>query len=233
MKDLKIEAIIIAIGLIGLGVCLYGGISKFMNKDRIVNVKGLAEMEVKANKVTWPIQFKETGNDLPTMYQSIDNTTRTVKEFLTGKGIDENEIAVGAPKVTDKFANEYNNFQHVQERYIISCIITVSTDKVDLVRTLIGQQSELLKKGVALVGDSWENPTTYEFTGLNDVKPQMIEEATKNARLAAEKFAKDSNSKLGEICNASQGQFTISDRDNYTPHIKNLRVVTTISYQLN
>ncbi len=231
MKNLKIEAVIIALGLLGMGVCLYSGINKFVNKDRVVNVKGLAEMEVKANKVTWPMQFKETGNDLPAIYERMDKTINTIKEFLTSEGIAENEINIGAPKVTDKFANEYNN-NFSGDRYIVTFIVTVSTDKVDTVQMLISKQGELLKQGVAMMGDTWDNPTTYEFTGLNEIKPQMIEEATKNARVAAEKFAKDSNSKLGDITSANQGQFSISDRDNYTPYIKNIRVVTTVSYKL-
>ena len=97
---------------------------------------------------------------------------------------------------------------------------------------MIIEQSELLKQGIAIIGGDWEYKVSYDFTGLNDVKPQMIEEATKNARLAAEKFAKDSNSKLGKIKHASQGQFSIEDRDANTPFIKHIRVVTTIDYSL-
>ena len=81
--------------------------------------------------------------------------------------------------------------------------------------------------------NAWDHQTEYSFNGLNDIKPAMIEEATVNAREAAEKFAKDSNSKLGKIRQASQGQFSISDRDINTPYIKNVRVVTNVVYYLN
>ena len=90
----------------------------------------------------------------------------------------------------------------------------------------------LLKQGIAITGGDYKYNVSYEFPGLNEVKPRMIEEATKNARAAAEKFAKDSDSELGKIRNASQGQFSISDRDAYTPYIKSVRVVTTVNYYL-
>ncbi len=96
----------------------------------------------------------------------------------------------------------------------------------------MSEQAELLKQGIAITGGDYRYNVVYEFTGLNKVKPQMIEEATKNARVAAEKFAKDSESRLGKIKNASQGQFSISDRDANTPYVKNIRVVTTVDYYL-
>ena len=96
----------------------------------------------------------------------------------------------------------------------------------------MSEQTELLKQGIAITGGDYRYSVSYEFTGLNDIKPQMIEEATKNARAAAEKFAKDSDSKLGKIRNASQGQFSISNRDGNTPYIKSVRVVTTVTYYL-
>jgi len=100
------------------------------------------------------------------------------------------------------------------------------------VRRLMSEQGELLQKGIAVGGDEYQYNVQFLFTGLNDIKPRMIEEATKNARAAAEKFARDSNSKLGKIKSANQGQFTISDRDANTPYIKNIRVVSTIDYYL-
>ena len=111
-------------------------------------------------------------------------------------------------------------------------MITVTSNQVKLVRQLINEQSELLKQGIAITGEPYRYGVQYEYTGLNDIKPQMIETATKNARAAAEKFATDSESKLGKIKKASQGQFSISDRDDNTPYIKKVRVVTTIDYAL-
>jgi hypothetical protein len=97
---------------------------------------------------------------------------------------------------------------------------------------LRARQAELLKKGVVTGGNSWENPVEFKYEGLNDIKPQMIEEATMNAREAAEKFAKDSDSRLGKIKTANQGTFTIENRDSNTPYIKTVRVVTSVTYYL-
>ena len=128
-------------------------------------------------------------------------------------------------------AERYNN-NHVPYRYNVTTVITVTSDKVELVRSLISEQGELLKQGVAITGGDYRYNVEYDFTGLNAIKPQMIEEATKNAREAAEKFAKDSDSKLGKIKRANQGQFSIGNRDANTPYIKHVRVVTTIDYSL-
>ena len=129
-------------------------------------------------------------------------------------------------------AERYGNNQDSPYRYNVTTVITVTSNKVDLVRGLITEQGELLKRGIAITTGDYQYNIQYEYTGLNTIKPQMIEEATKNARQAAEKFAKDSESTLGKIRHANQGQFSISDRDPNTPHIKKVRVVTTIDYSL-
>ena len=131
----------------------------------------------------------------------------------------------------DMQAERYGN-RDIAYRYNATSVITVTSKNVDKVRKLMSEQAELLKQGIAISGGDYRYNVVYEFTGLNDVKPQMIEEATKNARAAAEKFAKDSDSSLGKIRNASQGQFSISDRDVNTPYIKSIRVVTTVNYYL-
>lgn len=231
MKNLRFESVVIAIGLLLLGVFIERGISSFANKDRSVNVKGLAEMEVEADKVTWPLVYKSLGNDLVGLYEQINKSNKTITQFLKGKGIEEKEISINAPEIIDMKAERYNN-QESSYRYNVTSVITVTSDKVNLIRELISSQGELLKQGVAITSGDYRYNVQYEYTGLNKIKPQMIEEATKNARQAAEKFAEDSDSKLGKIRNAYQGQFSITDRDANTPYIKKVRVVTTIDYSL-
>ena len=135
-------------------------------------------------------------------------------------------------EIIDLQAERYGSNERNPYRYNVTTVITVTSSKVDLVRGLISEQGELLRKGIAVTGGDYRYNVQYEYTGLNQIKPQMIEEATKNARQAAEKFAKDSDSKLGKIRHANQGQFSISDRDANTPYIKKVRVVTTIDYSL-
>lgn len=231
MKNWMKEAAILAIGMVLLGFFIKSGIEGFKEKDRAVNVKGLAEMEVPANKVIWPLMYKIVGNDLLTLYNSINDKNDAIVRFLKSNNIKESEISVSAPEIIDMQAERYSSSPS-PFRYNVTSVITVSSENVDQVRKLIGEQSELLKQGIAVTGGDYRYNVQYEFTKLNDVKPQMIEEATKNARLAAEKFAKDSDSKLGKIRNAYQGQFTITDRDANTPYIKSIRVVTTLDYYL-
>lgn len=231
MKSLKWEAIIIAVGLFLLGSQVKKGITEFIAKDRIVTVKGLAEMEVPADKVVWPLMFKDIGNDPTTIYANINKKNQAIVDFLKSRGIQEEEISIAAPEIIDMEAERYGA-QNVNYRYNATSVITVTSQRVDVVRQLMGEQAELLKQGIAITGGDYRYNVTYSFTKLNDVKPRMIEEATRNARAAAEKFAKDSDSRLGKIRNASQGQFVIEDRDSNTPYIKSIRVVTTVNYYL-
>lgn len=235
MDNKIIPSVILAAGFIGgvmfLGNQLSDGITAFLNKDRVVTVKGLSEKEVKANHVIWPISFQEMGNDLVQAYDDLEKNQAVVIEFLKKGGIESSEISIAAPKVNDTLANSYQN-DNRKYRYILTQIITISSDKVDVVRKLIETQRELLKNGVPLTSN-YDYLTNYSYTGLNDIKPAMVEDATKNAKAAAQKFAEDSGSKLGKIRKANQGIFTISNRDENTPYIKNVRVVTTVEYYLN
>lgn len=231
MKNLRLEAVIMALGLVLMGLMIRGGINDFKDKERIVSVKGLAEMEVPADKVIWPLVYKELGNDPVSIYNKIAEKNAAVVKYLKQNGVAEEEISIAPAEIIDMEADRYAS-QNVAYRYNATSVITVTSKNVDLIRKLITKQTELLKQGIAIAGGDYRYNVSYEFTGLNNVKPQMIEEATKNARAAAEKFAKDSDSSLGKIRNASQGQFSISDRDSNTPYIKNIRVVTTVNYYL-
>lgn len=232
MKNLKIEALILSLGFLLLGLFIERGFRSFAERDRSVNVKGLAEMEVPANKVTWPLVYKSLGNNLNQLYDEIKRSNATITQFLKEKGLSEKEISINAPEIIDLQAERYGNDRASVYRYNVTTVITVTSDKVDLVRELISGQGELLKRGIAITSGDYRYNVSYEYTSLNEIKPSMIEEATKNAREAAEKFAKDSGSELGKIRHAYQGQFSINDRDPNTPYIKKIRVVTTIDYSL-
>ena len=219
------------LGMMILGGALILMISNLKSYDRCVTVKGLCEKEVMADKVIWPIIYKQGGNELGTLYNTVQEMNRTIIEFLKEAGVTDDEITVNAPSILDTRTNLYGerNTYH----YIITAGITVCSNQVDRIVKLQTEQAKLYEKGIPVgMGENWSHPTTYSFTGLNDIKPAMIEEATINARQAAEKFAKDSHSKLGKIKTATQGQFSVSDRDSNTPYIKNVRVVTNVVYYL-
>ncbi len=225
------SGLFIMTGLIVLGMMIPRAVSKYRSFDRTVNVKGLCEKEVMADKVIWPVVYKVMANDIQSVYDQTDGNNAVILSFLESGGIADSEITVSVPSISDKFANEYGSNDRAY-RYIATSVITVCTDKVDEVLALMSRQAELLKKGIVTGGNSWENPVEFKYEGLNDIKPQMIEEATRNAREAAQKFAKDSDSRLGKIRTASQGTFTIENRDSNTPYIKKVRVVTSVTYYL-
>jgi hypothetical protein len=228
MKENRIIAsALIAVGIVFLGLFIKSGIDNFANKDRKVTVKGLSEREVPADKVTWSIGTKVTGNDLPLLYENINTQTDKIKKFLQQNGLDEKEITVNPPTISDLEAREWGDNQK-NFRYIVNTTITVATNKVTEVNKAIFKQAELLKQGVAIDNS---NPL-YEYASFQQMKPEMMAEAIKNAQKTAEQFAEASKSELGQIQTAGQGQFEIEDRDMNTPYIKKLRVVTTITYSL-
>lgn len=232
LNEKIVAALIVAMGLMGMGGALRSGIIQYKNMDRSVTVKGLSEREVMANKVTWSLTYKELGNNPMDMYDLLEQKNGKVLAFLKASGIKDENISINPPQISDRQADNYGN-EIMNYRYKATSVITVTSTEVEKVRGLLSKQSELMKQGIALVSDEYgDNSVVYEFTGLNSVKPEMVEEATKNARATAQKFADDSGSELGEIRSAQQGQFSIEDRDAYTPYIKNLRVVNTIEYSL-
>ena len=225
------ESIVLALSIIGLGAFLYSAIIGVKDRERFINVRGLAEQEVKADYVIWPIVFKEVGNDLSALYETVQTKTQALEKFLSENGISKDEIGNASPDITDSESELYNNEKRPY-RYVATVVVTVASKNVDKIRELMGKQGELLKKGIAIGGNDYEHQIQYDFNGLNELKPQMVEVATRNAREVAQKFADDSGSKLGKIQTASQGQFSIYDRDSNTPWIKNVRVVTTVTYYL-
>ena len=220
-------------GVLGLGFLVARGAFSIKALDRTVTVKGLSEREVPADVAIWPIRFSVTGDDLGALYASVEKSDAQVVDFLRAKGFGDPEISVGAPSITDREAQGYARDQGPRFRYTATSTITVYSNQVDKVRATMNSLVELGKQGLALSGQDYEARTQVLFTKLNDLKPAMVEEATRNAREVATRFAKDSESTLGKIRSASQGQFSIEDRDSNTPHVKKVRVVSTVEYYLS
>ena len=219
------------IGLIFIGICMVVAVNRYKSYDRSVSVKGLCEKEVMADKVIWPLVYKIVGNNMEDIYKEITLKNKVIVDFLQKEGIQPSEISVASPNVVDLMADRYSSPEK-SYRYNVTCVITVASSNVKKVMELSSRQADLISKGVTLVSGEYQYNTIYEFTALNEIKPQMIEEATANARQVAQKFAEDSKSRLGKIKQASQGQFSVTNRDSNTPHIKNVRVVTSVEYYL-
>ncbi len=217
MKDNRmVAAAILAVGIVCLGWFIKSGIDNFTNKDRKVVVKGLAEQEVEADKVTWPIVSKEVGNDLPELYNRMALTQQKIKAFLLRNGIKEGELTENAPQVVDLQAREYSD-NNKPYRYIITSVITVTSGDVKKVRGILARQGDLLKEGVAIIDGGYENSVKYEYVSFREMKPKMMQEAIANAEKTAQQFAENSHSSLDKIVSADQGQFSIDNRDDNTP----------------
>ena len=220
-------------GLAALGYLLGDAALRVKAMERSVRVKGLSEREYPADIVIWPIQFVVADNDLQTLYTTLDKNTAAIKSFLENHRIKNADISSNPPAITDKSAQRYGNSNPAQFRYSAVQTVTVYSKDIDTVRLAMGKLSDLGKQGIVFNREDYEARPEYIFTRLNEIKPAMIEEATRKARDVALKFAQDSNSKLGKIKRASQGQFSINARDKSTPYMKRIRVVSTVEYYLS
>lgn len=237
MENINRKSIILGsfflLGMLIFGIILRNGLLKFKEYERTVTVKGLSERECPADVVIWPIEFTETSNKLESLYNSIEQSKMTIKKFLLDSGIDESEVTLSIPSIIDKSAQSYGVNAISNFRFTSQQTVTVYSEKVDLVRSLMNRLSELGKNGIVFSGNQYQNTTEFIFTDLNSIKPDMIQEATTKAREVAQKFAEDSESELGKIKRAYQGQFSIYPRDKNNPHIKKIRVVSTVEYYLS
>jgi hypothetical protein len=223
--------------IIGFGIALGGyfigqTIIKAKKFDRYVTVKGLSEREVMADLAIWPIQITIAGNELDQLERQLLDQTSSLTSFLKENNIDDSEITTGSPNIQDTRANFYGGPSGSPYRYIIQRDFTIRTTDIEKLHRTVALIPSIIGKGIILGSKNQWQQIEYLYTKLNDIKPGMIEEATINAREAAEKFARDSKSEVGKIKTASQGFFSIQDRDINTGHIKKVRVVNTIQFYL-
>lgn len=234
MENLNwLKVIVFSISVIIAGYFI-GNMHKLAKEyQRSVTVKGLSEREVNADLAVWPINISLASNDLNDLKKNIESQKNEVYQFFTDQGFGEEELTMGTTNISDAKADRYGgNPNMIAYRYFAKTEFTVRTSDIRKLQKALESSLDLIAKGIILESKNTWRPIEYSFSGLNDLKPVMIEEATKNARQVAEKFAKDSNSEVGKIMDAQQGLFSISDRDENTPFIKIVRVVSTLEYQL-
>ena len=232
-----LSALIVAVGVALGGIAIGYGFSSGRAADRFVEVKGLAEQDVEADLALWPLRFVATGNDLSAAQAQVERYTRQVMNFLAEHGVDTTGAELQNLEVSDALANRYQQ-NTGGPRFIIQQTLMVRSDEPRVVRAASQRVSELVSAGVVLQqsGDYGMGGPTYVFSGLNALKPDMIATATANARIAAEQFARDSRTSLGNIRQANQGVFVILPRDQ-APGVqeggqlnKTVRVVSTVQY---
>lgn len=227
-----LPALFLAIGIALAGFFISYSIYSSRMDDRNITVKGLAEKIVKANQATWVIQFNSANDDLAGIYQGIANSQTILKGFLENEGFETKNIALEPISIVDNQSTAYGNNDAKSKRYSATAGISLTTDQVDKVIAAIQKTGDLIQKGVVIT----QSTVNYEYTELNAIKPVMLDQATESARQAAESFAKNAHSKLGNIKNANQGLFTIGGlSENLSPGssvMKKVRVVTTVQYYL-
>lgn len=222
-----LSSFILAVGVALAGMFVYLGIHQMASKDRAVVVKGLSTRDVQADYVVWPMNFELRGNDISSLYGDLGKVELTARQFFVDRGFKESEMSRGNISIDDNWSSYYGT--RPEFHYTLRTSLIISTPDIERVIANQGCQSELLKKGVILQSNDWN--TDFQYNGLSELKPEMVQEATKNARQVAMKFAEDAQCHLGSIKQANQGQFSV-ESDTYQPWIKHVRVVTTVSYFL-
>ena len=233
-----IVTLVAALGMAAAGWFVGEGLRTARMDDRYVTVKGLAEREVQADLALWPIRYVATGNALAEVQARLREQTETIRGFITESGIPANSVEIHGVEVTDLAAQAWRD-SPARERFIVAQTLMVRTTEVAAIEAASRNVGELLEAGIVLSSDYGPaNKPSYVFTGLNDIKPEMIAEATRNARAGAEQFAADSDSRLGVIRRANQGLFQIRPRNDVSGASeeneleKTVRVVSTLEYYL-
>lgn len=237
---------LLAFGLIAGGLLLGTRLRDFKRADRYVEVKGLVERVVRSDSATWPISFTEAGESLPAVFAASEKDKAAVLGFLSARGFGAANLTLGSVSVSDRSTNQYNG-NSKGPRFIVQQTITVQSEHVDQVAAANAQTTELIRSGVIISSGQGQNSgVTYKFNGLNALKPDMITEATRNARASADRFAADSGSSVGSIRSANQGVFSITaanagsgtgedgpeEQQTQSSILKKVRVVSTIDYYL-
>jgi len=226
-----LSALLIAAGVATGGFFIGDGIAARSSGRRTISVKGLSEREVPASVATWTVVYSATGNDVSQINKKLAESTNAVIAFLKGAGFAETDLAIQPPVVRDTSMDERDkDSPPPPERYSATQSVLLRTSKVDALKPALASASNLMSSGVLLSGKAQPN---YIYNQLNDIKPGMIQEATKNARIAADQFSRDSQTTLGKLRNASQGWFQVENRDEATPERKTVRVVVDVEYEVN
>jgi hypothetical protein len=199
--------------------------------DEFVTVKGLSEREVAADLAIWPVAFTVSDNDLTKLQERIQACRQTIYQFLNGSGFEQTEISNAPPQITDA-QNSNDDDAAKRVRFRANIVVLLRSSKVAKVKSAMETCDKLVQQGIVLNGGDYSSKPQFLFTGLNEIKPDMIQEANRNARKAAEKFAADSNSPIGAVRHAVQGPFEVNDVDSSSPDRKIVRVVTTVDFYL-
>lgn len=238
------ESKILASALIATGLVLGGffpGYYYYHAKmdANFVTVKGLAEKDVRADLAVWNLKYVVTGEKLQPAEAELQRQQKVIFDFFKKVGFSSDEIALGRLETNDLMANPYHNNNGSQTRYILTQNIQVRSTNVELIAKALNDSAELVAQGIIFDSQSYGSPVSYIFTKLNDIKPEMLEEATQNAEKAAAEFAKSSGTRVGRIRRANQGVFSILPREQTnnaqeSAQIeKKVRVVSTVEYFLD
>lgn len=229
-RSFAVLGALLALGLAIFGTQISAAVRRGREFDRYFTVRGLSEREVKSTYVIWPLRYAVAAEELPALREEMDRAKSLILQFLTEQHIPAGDCFYGLPNIQDR-ANERRDSDQIRlPRYNAIMTLVVRSTQVDVVKQAIQKSDALIAQGLPLLVNEYDHRIEFGYDALSTLKPAMIEEATANARAAAEKFAQDSQAKVGRIRKATQGVVEITDRDIASPELKIVRVVTTIEF---
>jgi hypothetical protein len=223
-----IAGLFCGLGILAAGWLLALAANNFIASKQTIVVKGLSERIVQADQANWPITFKVSGDKLSELQDVMVSNRKKVKEFLTKFGFTSDEVSDSPTSVVDNYAQNYG--EQPRYHYLVSATVLLRTNKIDQIMKAMGETGQLINQGIVIDIPQYSPAGEFLYTQLNSIKPEMLKEATQNARKAAEQFAKDSSAEIGSIKSAQQGLFTVADRDSVSPYWKSIRVVSTVEF---
>lgn len=228
------SAAVLSLGLVVGGYTLGNGLVRARDADRSVTVRGLAERDVTADLATWSLTYAAKAADLGTAQAQAEQDSQAIRSFFHEAGFPDDALQPAGVNVS-----QYSN-NGVPEVTVRQTMVLRSND-IARAQNAARKQFDLVRRGVVLEDGSG---VKFSFTKLNAIKPEMIAQATRDARASAEQFARDSGTSVGQIKSATQGYFSIAPRDSSasgdegggggaidSPY-KRVRVVTTVDFYL-
>lgn len=224
METLKNNWVLVVSGaLVVCALVFFLSARNFSKQGSYVEVKGLSEKIVKADTAIWSMNFEIKSNNVDGLYADIEKNITVIKAFLMQKGFETSEINVAPVNIYQ------DTYKDAAFRYNSTNQVSVYTKKVDLARAASNDTLLLVKKGVVLN----QNSISFEFSDLNSIKPEMLAEATKNARDTATQLAQNAGTSVGKATRGNQGVFDITEKDPGSPEYKKIRLVSTLRFLLH
>lgn len=207
MKNIG-AAIAIGLALIITAVVLVSGIKQRNDYNDTIVVTGLGKKDFVSDLIVWSGSFNRLEMNLKDAYTKLDTDREIIRKYFSAKGVKEGDLVFSAVDINKEYEYQYlqnGGSNRIFKGYRLTQTVKIESKEVDKVESISREVTELINQGVEFNS----NTPQFYYTGLSDLKLEMISAATEDARQRAERIAENSNAKLGNLKEASMGVFQI------------------------